>query len=312
MITFYLIKKWNIVNELDLVFAASKWSNRYRLFRLNLGFRLYLLFILDVLALFCSQNEFAFICRWIKWVLYHWTRFRLAKIILILLRGTEGAELNPAACSIVCAEKQTEKPSVCIAGFTSASGPWQPTAECCWLIVRVCSRTELRYDDLYCSLISSLGFPLASSPHPPILFTVQPSIILPLSEGAAKLSGSWKQLFLYVWGDTTCSSDRLFSPHRSLVDGQADRLPPPPVPSPWGKWSCSLKSEVRYLSPKPQRDSGPLISLTYRWSKGAIPPNQWVFETCWNRLREQKLLKYYHVQVCFKQELSGLTTKHWR
>lgn len=301
------------INELGLVFAAAKWTNVSPLFRFNPGFKR--THYAGSIGAF-HKTYFVFICHWIKCVLYHWKWFKLAKIILILLKGTGGAELNPTACSIVCLRKQTKTPSVCIAGFTSASGPWQPTAERCWSIVRVCSSTELRYDDLYCSLISSLGFPFASSPHPPILFTVQPSIILPLSEGAAKLSGSWKQLFLYVWGDTTCSSDRLFSSHRSLVDGQADRLPPPPplLPSPWGKWSCSLKSEVRYLSPKPQRDSGPLISLTYRWSKGANPPppNQWVFETCWNRLREQKLLKYYHVQVCFKQGLSGLTTKHWR
>lgn len=212
------------------------------------------------------------------------------------MKETKVAELNPA-CSIVCLRKQTKKPSVCIAGFTSASGPWQPTAECCWLIVQVCSSTELRYDNLYCSLISSLGFPLASSPHPPILFTVQPSIILPLSESAAKLSGSWKQLFLYVWGDTTCSSDRLFSPHRSLVDGQADRLPHPPpplLPSPWGKWSCSLKSEVRYLSPKPRRDSGPLISLTYRWSKAPHPQPVSV----WNMLKQTEGAKAIKISPC--------------
>lgn len=62
--------------------------------------------------------------------------------------------------------------------LTSASGLWQrAAAEGCCLIVRVCgSGTGLCYDDLYCSLISSLGFPLASSPltHPSSLLCSPP------------------------------------------------------------------------------------------------------------------------------------------
>lgn len=76
-----------------------------------------------------------------------------------------------------------------------------------------------------------------------------------------------------MFGDRTGSSDGLFSPHGS-ADGQADRLPPPlPPPSAplGGKRSCSVKSEVRYLSPEPQSDSEPLISLTCRWSEGPSP-----------------------------------------
>lgn len=175
--------------------------------------------------------------------------------------------------------------------LTSASGLWQRAAvECCCLIVRVCSSgTGLCYDDLYCSLISSLGFPLASTPHPPILFTVQPSVILPLSEGAAKLSGTWKQLFFYVWGDTTCSSDRLSLPlptEAQLAVRQTDfllqllllRLVLEEV-------VVFIKNGRRHLSPRPQSYSDPLISFWHTGgAEGAVSPaNEW-----WNKLREQK------------------------
>lgn len=167
--------------------------------------------------------------------------------------------------------------------FTSASRLWQCAVECCCLIVRVCSGTGLCYDDLYCSLISSLGFPLASSPHPLILFTVQPSIILPLSEGAAKLSGTWKQLFFCVWEDTTCSSDRLFCPpsQAQLTVRQTDFLLLPHLLRLVLKEVVMfIKNGRRYLSPRPQSDSEPLISLTYRWNKGAFSPASECLKHC--------------------------------
>lgn len=51
--------------------------------------------------------------------------------------------------------------------LTSASELYWQAVERWGLIVRARRGTELCYDDLYCSLISSLGFPLASSPDPP-------------------------------------------------------------------------------------------------------------------------------------------------
>lgn len=39
VITSYSIQKWNIVNELGLVFAAAKWTNVYPLYRFNPGFK---------------------------------------------------------------------------------------------------------------------------------------------------------------------------------------------------------------------------------------------------------------------------------
>ncbi len=95
--------------------------------------------------------------------------------------------LQSCIASVACLRKFKTLFSLCFWSLTSASGLWQ-VVQCWGLIVQACSRTEPCYDNLYCSLISSQGFPPASSP--PILFTVQPSIILPLSEGTAKLSGT--------------------------------------------------------------------------------------------------------------------------
>ncbi|MEQ2254216.1 hypothetical protein ILYODFUR_001441 [Ilyodon furcidens] len=103
---------------------------------------------------------------------------------------TNPTELHPSACSIVYLRKQEKNPSLMSCRIlTSTSGLWQ--AAYCWgLIGRASRRTQQCYQDLYCSLISSLGFPQTSSLHPLVLFSLQPSIILPLSEGPAKLSGA--------------------------------------------------------------------------------------------------------------------------
>lgn len=206
--------------------------------------------------------------------------------LFLTSRGNGGFRVE-SRCQFNCLFKEREKNkpfSLYCWIFTSASGLWQCAVECCCLIVRVCSGTGLCYDDLYCSLISSLGFPLASSPHPPILFTVQPSIILPLSEGAAKLSGTWKQLFFCVWGDTTCSSDRLFCPpltEAQLTVRQTDFLLLPRLPRLVLKEVVMfIKNGRRYLSPRPQSDSETLISLTYRCSKGAFSPANECWKHC--------------------------------
>lgn len=99
-----------------------------------------------------------------------------------------------------------------------------------------------------------------------------------------------------MFGDRTGSSDGLFSPHGS-ADGQADRLPPPlPPPSAplGGKRSCSVKSEARYLSPEPQSDSEPLISLTCRWSEGPSPEPVSV----WNMLKQTVRAKAIKTLPC--------------
>lgn len=81
--------------------------------------------------------------------------------------------------------------------------------------------------------------------------------------------------------------------YRSSVDSRADRLPPPPPPL-GGKWPCSLKSEVRYPSPKPQSNSEPLISLTYRWSEGPSPQPLSV----WNMLKQTGRAKAIKILPC--------------
>lgn len=116
-------------------------------------------------------------------------------------------------------------------------------AACCWMPLLDCPslqrNTALLYDHLCCCLISSVGFPPASSPHPPILLTVQTPAILPASEDSAKLSGAWKQLSLCVWGDTTCDSDMLFPLNRSSVDSPGRQ-----ISSSRSSSACFFKSEV--------------------------------------------------------------------
>lgn len=236
----------------------------------------------------------------ISFVLRHSTWFKQAKFILDFPRELrlQSRILLPVQLFVWGKRGEKEKAlcSYCWI-LTSASGLWQRAAvECCCLIVRVCSSgTGLCYDDLYCSLISSLGFPLASSPHPPILFTVQPSVILPLSEGAAKLSGTWKQLFFYVWGDTTCSSDRLSLPlptEAQLAVRQTDflLLPLPRL------LRLVLEEVVVFIKKRKEASESQAskwlrsinIFLTYRWGKRGRVPSQWVCETHWESKSRKK------------------------
>lgn len=91
----------------------------------------------------------------------------------------------------------------------------RPAAECRCLIVRVLQRnTALLYEHLCCCLISSVGFPPASSPLPPILWTAQTSVILPASEDSAKTLRRMKTIVLVCLRRHNLRLRQAFSPRQ--------------------------------------------------------------------------------------------------
>lgn len=120
------------------------------------------------------------------------------------------------------------------AGWTLASASMLGglRLKCRCLIVGALQRnTALLCEHLCCGLISSVGFPPASSPLPPILWTARTSVILPASEDSAKTLRRMKTIVLVCFEETQPATQTGFFPSTEAgLTVQADRLPPPAPP----------------------------------------------------------------------------------
>lgn len=206
--------------------------------------------------------------------------------LFLTSRGNRGFRAE-SRCQFNCLFKEREKNkpfSLYCWNFTSASGP---LAVRCWVLLRDCPSLQrngpmLRWFVLFPNFFSGISSCQLPSPTHPLYCTAlynPPSVW-------RRCQTLWhmKTIVLLCLRRHNLLLRQAFLPpltEAQLTVRQTDFLLLPRLPRPVLKEVVMfIKNGRRYLSPRPQSDSEPLISLTYRWSKGAFSPANECLKHC--------------------------------